>query len=89
MHYTLIVSSKGPSLLGLMEAAHKLIPYSIIRQTLRVGNAATMISGMVKIVLAKASVGAMTNWLGISRGLDEGMNLMQTYGYHSKGFDDS
>ena len=37
-----------------------------------------MINGMVKIVLAKASVGAMTNWLGMSQGADEGMNLMQT-----------
>ena len=78
MHYTLIISPKGPALLSLLESAHKLVPYAIIRQTLRIGNAATMISGMVRIVLAKASVGAVTNWLGMSQGADEGMNLMQT-----------
>lgn len=78
MHYTLIASSKGPSLLALLENAHKLVPYMLIRQTLRVGNAATMINGMVRIVLAKASVGTVTNWIGLSEGADEGMNLMQT-----------
>ena len=79
MHYTLIVSPKGPSLLSLLESAHKLVPYMLIRQTLKVSNAATMINGMVKIVLAKASVATVTNWLGLSVGADEGMNLMQTY----------
>lgn len=78
LHYTLIVSSKGPAILSLLENAHKLIPYMLMRQTLKVGNAATMVGGMVKIVLAKASVGAVTNWLGLSVGSDEGMNLMQT-----------
>ena len=78
MHYTLIVSPKGPALLALLERAHKLVPYGIIKQTLRVGNAATMINAMVRIVLAKASMGAMTNWLGVSQGAHEGMNLMQT-----------
>ena len=78
MHYTLIVSPKGPSLLSLLESAHRLVPYMLIRQTLRVGNAMTMINGMVKVVLAKASIGTITNWLGVSIGADEGMNLMQT-----------
>jgi hypothetical protein len=72
------VSPKGPALLSLLESAHKLVPYTLVRQTLRVSNAASMISGMVKIVLAKASMGAVTNWLGISHGADEGMNLVQT-----------
>ena len=74
----MIVSPKGFALLTLLESAHRLVPYTIIRQTLRVGNAATMINAMVKVVLAKASVGTVTNWLGISQGADEGMNLMQT-----------
>lgn len=78
MHYILVVSPKGPSLLSLLESAHKLVPYMLVRQTLRVGNAATMINAMVKIVLAKASVATVTNWLGVSSGADEGMNLMQT-----------
>lgn len=48
-----------------------------MRQTLRIGNVATMINGMVKMMLAKVSVGTLTNWMGISSGADEGMNLMQ------------
>ena len=72
-----MVSPKGPSILGLLESVHKLIPYALVRSTLRIGNAASMISAMVRVVLAKASVGAMTNWLGVSAGADEGMNLLQ------------
>ena len=78
LHYTLVVSPKGQSLLSLLESANRLVPYLVIRQTLKIGNVATMISGMVRIVLAKASVAAVTNWLGLSKGADEGQNLMQT-----------
>lgn len=78
LHYTIVVSPKGPALLALLESTHKLVPYGIVRQTLRVGNAATMINGMIRVVLAKASVATVTNWLGISQEADEGMNLLQT-----------
>lgn len=61
----------------MVENVHKLLPYGIIRQTLRIGNVATMISGMMKIILAKMSLGSVTNWLGVSSGADEGMNLLQ------------
>ncbi|KAG9645736.1 hypothetical protein KCU64_g10806, partial [Aureobasidium melanogenum] len=77
MHYTLVVSPEGPSLLRMVENVHKLAPYTLMRQTLKVGNVATMINGMVKLMLAKVSVGTLTNWMGISSGADEGMNLMQ------------
>ena len=77
MHYTLILSPEGPSLLRLVENVHKLAPYGLIRQTLRVGNVATMISGMVRLILAKVSTGTVTNWLGFTSGADEGMNLLQ------------
>ncbi|KAF3922666.1 hypothetical protein ABW21_db0202603 [Orbilia brochopaga] len=40
-----------------------------------------MINGMVKLVLAKMSIGAVTNWIGLSSGADEGMNLLQTIIY--------
>jgi len=63
-----------------MDNVHKLIPYSVIRQTLKVGNAATMISGMMKLVLAKLSVNTVTSWMGITKPSDEGMNLLQQYG---------
>ncbi|EKG17335.1 hypothetical protein MPH_05401 [Macrophomina phaseolina MS6] len=78
MHHILVVSPDGQALLRILANVHKLIPYSIMRQTLRVGNAATMINGMVRLVLAKFSVGTLTNWVGISRNADEGMNLLQS-----------
>jgi hypothetical protein len=56
---------------------HGMLPYSLVRQTLKVGNVATMISGIMRIVLAKVSVSAVTNWIGLSSGADEGMNLLQ------------
>jgi hypothetical protein len=79
MHYTLILSPKGQYLLKLVDNANKLVPYMVIRQTLKIGNVATMISGMVKIGLAKVSVASVTNWIGLTSGHDEGSNLMQTY----------
>lgn len=77
MHYTLVLSPEGPSLLRMIENVHKMLPYVVIRQTLKVGNVATMISGMMRVVLAKASVSAVTNWMGFTSGADEGMNLLQ------------
>ncbi|KAL9534917.1 hypothetical protein SMMN14_00013 [Sphaerulina musiva] len=77
MHYTLVLSPEGPTMLRMLSSVHNLIPYTIIRQTLKVGNVATMLSGVMRIVLAKASVATVTNWIGLSSGADEGMNLMQ------------
>ena len=71
------MSADGPYLLKLIEDAHKLVPYSLIRQTLRVGNAASMINGMMKLLLAKISVGGVTNWIGLTKNADDGMNLLQ------------
>lgn len=79
MHYTLILSPKGQYLLNLLGNANKLIPYMVIRQTLRIGNVASMISAMMRVVLAKMSVTAITNWIGLTSGSDEGLNLMQQY----------
>lgn len=49
----------------------------MIKQTLRIGNAATMINGMVRIFLAKISITGMTNWVGLTANEDDGMNLLQ------------
>lgn len=38
-----------------------------------------MINGMVRLVLAKFSVGTLTNWVGLSKNADEGQNLLQSY----------
>lgn len=50
-----VVSPEGPYLIKLIEGVNRLTPYSMIKQTLRVSNAATMISGMMKLFLAKLS----------------------------------
>lgn len=78
MHYTLILSPKGQYLLKLIDNANRLVPYMAIRQTLKIGNVATMISAMIKVVLAKMSVAGITNWLGLTNSQNDGMNLMQT-----------
>lgn len=77
MHYTLVLSPKGQYLLKLIDNANKLVPYMMIKQTLKIGNIATMIQGMLKIVLAKMSVTAVTNWIGITASQDNGLNLLQ------------
>lgn len=77
MHYTLVLSPKGQYLLKLLDGVNKLIPYLMIKQTLKVGNVATMISAMVKLVLAKMSVTSFTNWMGLTASQDNAMNLLQ------------
>ena len=77
MHYTLVLSPKGQYLLKLVENANKLVPYMMIKQTLKIGNIATMIQAMMKIVLAKMSVTSVTNWIGITASQDNGLNLLQ------------
>lgn len=71
------MSPDGQYLVRLVENLHRLIPYTVVKQTLRVGNAATMINGMVRLVLAKLSVTAMTNWIGLTNNSNDGMNLLQ------------
>ncbi|KAI8943726.1 hypothetical protein NX059_001705 [Plenodomus lindquistii] len=77
LHHIFIMSPDGQYLVRLLENLHRLIPYMVIKQTLRVGNAATMINGMVRLILAKLSVTAMTNWIGLTNNTNDGMNLLQ------------
>lgn len=77
MHYALVVAPEGPTIVRMLENVHKLCPYTLMRQTLRIGNVASMLNAVMKIGLAKMSLGSVTNWLGVSSGADEGMNLMQ------------
>jgi hypothetical protein len=79
MHYTLILSPKGQYLLKLIDNANKLIPYMLVKQTMKIGNVASMISAMVRIGLAKMSVTSVTNWIGLTNSQDDGMNLLQQY----------
>ncbi|KAF2767906.1 hypothetical protein EJ03DRAFT_390177 [Teratosphaeria nubilosa] len=77
MHYTLVLSPEGPTLLRMIQSVHNMLPYVVIRQTLKIGNVASMISAMMRVILTKASVASMTNWIGLTSGADEGMNLLQ------------
>lgn len=77
LHYTLILSPKGQYLVNLAESANKLVPYVLIRQTLKIGNVATMMNALIRVVLAKISLSSVTNWMGLTRAQDTGMNLMQ------------
>jgi len=53
----------------------------MVKQTLRIGNAATMLNGMMRLLLAKVGVGALSNWVGLTQNADDGMNLLQRYGF--------
>lgn len=77
MHFTIILSPKGQYLLKLLGNANRLVPYMVIRQTLKIGNVASMISAMMRVVLAKMSVTSITNWIGLTSNQDDGLNLMQ------------
>lgn len=76
-HSVFIQSPEGQYLLKLMENVNNLVPYKMIAQTLRIGNAATMINGMMRLLLAKLSVTSITNWVGLTANADDGMNLLQ------------
>lgn len=77
LHYIMVLSPDGPYLTRVVENVHKLVPYSLMRPPLRVGNAATMINGMVRLLLTKISVNSVTSWFGLTNPSDAGMNLMQ------------
>ncbi|KAK8085977.1 hypothetical protein PG994_000951 [Apiospora phragmitis] len=77
LHYILVLSPEGPYLLKLIESFSKIYPFTMVAQTLRLGNAATMINAMNKLFLSKMTVGSITNWMGITQNAKDGMNLMQ------------
>lgn len=79
LHHIFAVTPEGQYLLKLIQNAHRLIPYAMIRQTLRLGNAATMLNSLLKLLLAKFGLGTLSNWAGFTQGADEGMNLLQRY----------
>ncbi|KAM0561541.1 hypothetical protein ACHAPJ_003425 [Fusarium lateritium] len=77
IHHIFVFSPEGQYLLKLLENVHNLIPYKMVKQTLRMGNAASMISAMMRLLLAKLSVTSVTNWIGLTANADDGMNLLQ------------
>ncbi|KAI9148033.1 hypothetical protein HJFPF1_11854 [Paramyrothecium foliicola] len=77
MHHIFIMSPEGQYVLKLVENVHSLIPYKMVKQTLRLGNAATMMNAMMRLLLAKLSVAGLTNWVRLTNTADDGMNLLQ------------
>ncbi|KAJ2989867.1 hypothetical protein NUW58_g3243 [Xylaria curta] len=78
LHQVFILSSEGPYLLKLIENVHRLMPYTVIGQTLRLGNAASMINAMSRLFLSKVSMGAISNWIGLTSNAADGMNLSES-----------
>ncbi|KAM0279422.1 hypothetical protein ACHAQH_004582 [Verticillium albo-atrum] len=76
-HQIFILSPEGQYLLKLIESIHGMLPYAVIRQTLRMSNAATMMSGMLKLFLSKLSLGGISNYIGLTKNANDGMNLLQ------------
>lgn len=52
------------------------MPYFLVKQTLKVGNAASMLNGMTQLLLAKMNLSTITSWFG-GQHSDSGMNLLQ------------
>ncbi|KAK6581716.1 hypothetical protein PZA11_005413 [Diplocarpon coronariae] len=78
LHYILIITPEGQTMLAMVKQANALVPYTAIRSTLRIGNAATMINGMMRILLTKMTFNSVTSFLGITNSSDAGWNLLQT-----------
>lgn len=81
LHYVLFISPEGGTMFTMMKRANALVPYLAIRQTLKIGNAASMINGMVRIVLTKMTMNSVTTFLGITSASDAGWNLLQSIIY--------
>ncbi|RWA14069.1 hypothetical protein EKO27_g1033 [Xylaria grammica] len=75
LHQVFVLSAEGPYLLKLVDNVHRLVPYTVIGQTLRVGNAASMINAMSRLFLSKVSMAAISNWIGLTSNAADGMNL--------------
>ena len=76
LHYVLIVTPRGQSILPLLARSEWLMPWRTIRGFLTLGNAATMLNAMVKLLLAKMNTSLVTQWFGAAKS-DDGLNLMQ------------
>lgn len=77
LHHILILSPNGQYLVKLIDGVHSLTPYAMIKQTLKVANAATMIHAMMQIFLAKINPTSLLN--RASKHPSEAGNLLQTY----------
>ncbi|KAL8790933.1 MAG: hypothetical protein Q9213_000358 [Squamulea squamosa] len=63
-------------MVALLNRVHRLMPYFLVKQTLKIGNAASMLNGMTQLLLAKMNLSTLTSWFGAPVS-DSGMNLLQ------------
>ncbi|KAL2062310.1 hypothetical protein VTL71DRAFT_6576 [Oculimacula yallundae] len=78
LHYILIITPEGQTMLTMLKQANALIPYTAMRQTLKIGNVATMINAMMRLILTKMTLNSVTTFFGITNASDAGWNLLQT-----------
>ncbi|KAK0105092.1 hypothetical protein ONS95_004545 [Cadophora gregata] len=78
LHYIFIITPEGQTILTMMKQANAIVPYVAIRQTLKIGNVATMINAMMKLILTKMTLNSVTTFLRITNASDAGWNLLQT-----------
>jgi hypothetical protein len=65
LHHVVVLTPEGKTLVQFVANTHRLVPYTVVRQTLYMANAATMLAAMTRLVLAKIPL------------INGGMNLMQ------------
>lgn len=53
LHYFTVLTPEGQNLIKMQDLVGTLTPYTIIKQTVRVGNVQSMLNGIVKIMLAQ------------------------------------
>lgn len=55
VHYFVVLTPEGQNLIKILDLVDTLTPYTIIKQTVRMGNVQSMVNGLVKIILAKVN----------------------------------
>lgn len=55
VHYFLVLNPEGQNIVKMLDLVDTLTPYTIIKQTVRMGNVQSMLNGIVKIILAKVN----------------------------------
>lgn len=53
MHYSLVIVPDGQNLVKMADTIDTLTPYTILKQTVRMGNVEGMLKGLMKVMLAK------------------------------------
>jgi hypothetical protein len=77
LHNTFVEGPDAGYLQNLISNILKLIPWTLLRQSLRIGNAASMINAVTRLFLTKISLTSFTNWVGLTANEDDGLNLLQ------------